>query len=242
MNNIRLIVSELSKTKSEKITLPFSKKEVVIKKPSFKLIQDIQKKLEEINIDIEGNNSAKFQEAVLIYKQYSNQLCSQHTGTDVNLLDRNFYLFSLLDLFYKERKYEHIINNIKELNIPDTLFEENENELTFKMNLSIPSIQTDNKFISYLKSNTGAVGAFNSIDFNKFKYVNSFNINDDDNLSFTINDISIKNMYTIFSSLPIETTSKLFSTINDTFIKPVSEAQEDNDIENNPQLFIDINK
>lgn len=242
MSNIGLIITELSKVKIEKIELPFSKKNVVIKKPNFKLIQDIQKKLEEISPSIEGNDSSKFQEAVLIYKQHTNKICSQYTGTDINILDRNFYLFSLLNLFYEEKKYNGILSNIQSLNLSDISFEANENDLKFKIQLGVPTIQLDNKFITYLKANTELVGAFNTMDFNKFRFIKTFTINEDDSLSFDIDSVSTKDLYSLFSTLPIETASKLLLKIEEYFIKPISEAQEYNDIENNPQLFIDINK
>lgn len=229
MSNVNLILSELSKKQEETITLPYSKKEVKLSKPKFKFQEDIIQIFEKYDSD---------QAAILSYRKYINSYVTSCIGNDVNILDKNFYLYSIANKLNNDEKFSDVLTDISKLDIAST-FEYNEDSFDFKFTLDIPTIKTETSFINFFnnKKNLKIVEyAFCDI----FRFVKSIIINNDESLSIDVSDTDINSIYKVYTSLPVSTCSKLIDYINTNIAGKIKETQKENDIEQDPTIFVSI--
>lgn len=229
MSNVNLILSELSKKQEESITLPFSKKEVKLSKPKFKFQEDIIQLFEKYNSE---------QAAILSYRKYINNYISDNIGDSINILDKYFYLYNVANKLSADDKYTDIINSITELNTSNT-FEHNEDGFDFKFTLDVPTVKTENSFVKFFNNKKDlkiVEYAFCDI----FRFVKTITINNDDSLSINVADTDINSIYKVYTSLPVNTCSKLIDFINNNIFSKIQEAQKENDIDQDPTIFVSI--
>lgn len=229
MSNVNLILSELSKKKEESITLPFSNKQLKISKPKFKFQEDIVQLFEKYDSE---------QAVILSYRKFINDYATSILGGDVNILDKNYFLFTIANKLSNENKFNDVLAEIPKIDVLSE-FVNKEDDITFKFILDAPSISVDTSFLKFFnnKKNLKVVEyAFCNI----FRFVKTIIINDDENMTFNVEGTPIDSIYKVYTSLPVSTCSKLISYINTNIVGKILEKQKDNDIEQDPSIFVDI--
>jgi len=108
MSNVNLILSELSKKQEDVITLPFSKKEVKISKPKFKFQEEVVQLFEKYESE---------QAAILSYRKYINDYAISNIGNEVNILDKNYFLFSVAQRLSNNEEYTEVLKGLEDLDI-----------------------------------------------------------------------------------------------------------------------------
>ena len=229
MSNVNLILSELSKKQEDVITLPFSKKEVKISKPKFKFQEEVVQLFEKYESE---------QAAILSYRKYINDYAISNIGNEVNILDKNYFLFSVAQRLSNNEEYTEVLKGLEDLDITN-VFEREEDNMKFKFVLDAPSLRTESAFLRFFnnKKNLKVVEyAFCDI----FRFVKSVIINNDESLTIDISDTDINSIYKVYTSLPVSTCSKLIDHINTNISAKIKDTQKDNDIEQDPTIFVSI--
>lgn len=229
MSNVNLILTELSKKQEETITLPFSKKEVKLSKPKFKFQEDIIQLFENYNSE---------QAAILSYRKYINNYIADSIGNEVNILDKYFYLYNVANKLSDDEKFSDVLTGISKLDVAST-FEHSEDGFDFKFILDIPTIKTESSFIKFF-NNKKELKIVEYAFCDIFRFVKSIIINNDDSLSIDVSDTDVNSIYKVYTSLPVNTCSKLIEYINTNIAGKIREAQKENDIDQDPTIFVSI--